>query len=255
MTPRVNVLGIGVSAVNMDQALAQLRTWIDQRTRAYVCVTGVHGVMESRRSSALQAIHNNAGLVVPDGMPLVWLLKLAGCNTADRVCGPELMPRFIQESVARGDRHFFYGGSEVAIAALQDRVRAMAPGVCIAGAISPPYRALTDSEDEAMVAAINAARPDIVWVGLSTPKQERWMAAHRNRLDAPALVGVGAAFDMEAGLIKRAPMFLRRTGFEWTYRLVQEPRRLWKRYLSSNPKFVLLATLQAVGVYRPPLVT
>ncbi len=254
MTPRVNVLGIGVSAVNMEQALAQLRAWIDQRVRAYVCVTGVHGVMESRRSPALQAIHNNAGLVVPDGMPLVWLLKLAGYDRADRVCGPELMPNFIKESTARGDRHFFYGGSEAAIAALQSRVRAMAPGVCIAGAISPPYRPLTEAEDEAIVAEINAAGPDIVWVGLSTPKQERWMAAHRSRLEAPALVGVGAAFDMEAGLIRRAPMFLRRTGFEWTYRLLKEPRRLWRRYLSSNPKFVVLATLQAVGLYRPRLV-
>ena len=252
MTARVNVLGIGVSAVNMDQVLAQMKSWIDRRARAYVCVTGVHGVMESRGSPALQAIHNNAGLVVPDGMPLVWLLKLAGYSSADRVCGPELMPRFIAESVVRGDRHFFYGGSEAAIAALQDRVRAMAPGVCIAGAISPPYRPLTQAEDEAMVAAINAARPDIVWVGLSTPKQERWMAAHRSRLEAPALVGVGAAFDMEAGLIRRAPMFLRRTGFEWTYRLAKEPRRLWKRYLSSNPKFVLLAILQTAGLYRPP---
>ena len=255
MASRVNVLGIGVSAVNMDEALAQIKAWIDQRAKAYVCVTGVHGVMESRGSPALQAIHNNASLVVPDGMPIVWLLKFAGHAAADRVCGPELMPRYIAESVSRGDRHFFYGGSESAIVSLQNRVRAMAPGVCIAGAISPPYRALTEAEDEAMVSAINAAEPDIVWVGLSTPKQERWMAAHRDRLNAPALVGVGAAFDMEAGVIRRAPMFLRRTGFEWTYRLIKEPRRLWRRYLSSNPKFVALATLQAVGLYRPPLLT
>ena len=255
MTPRLNVLGVGVSAVNMDQALAQLRSWIDQRARMYVCVTGVHGVMESRRSSALQAIHNNAGLVVPDGMPLVWLLKLAGYASADRVCGPELMPRFIRDSVARGDRHFFYGGSEAAIAALQKRVRAMAPGVCIAGAISPPYRPLSEAEDAAMVEAINAAKHDIICTELNTQKDERWIRALRDRLAAPALVGVGAAFDMEAGLVKRAPLFLRRTGFEWTYRLVKEPRRLWKRYLSSNPKFVLLAALQAARLYRPPLVS
>ena len=250
---KVNVLGVGVSAVNMDNALSVVKQWVDRRERAYVCVTGVHGVMESRRSPSLQAIHNNAGMVVPDGMPLVWLLKLAGFRNADRVCGPEFMPRFVADSVARGDRHFFYGGSEAAITGLQLRLRALAPGVCVAGAISPPYRPLTEAEDEAMVEAINAASPDIIWVGLSTPKQERWMAAHRDRLDAPVLVGVGAAFDLAAGLIPRAPMFLRRSGFEWTYRLVKEPRRLWKRYLSSNPLFVLLATLQKLGLYRPPL--
>jgi len=253
MLQRANVLGVGVSAVNMNRALASVRGWIDRRETAYVCVTGVHGVMESHRSPALRAIHNAAGMVVPDGMPLVWLLKMAGFRDADRVCGPEFLPRYIVESVARGDRHFFYGGSEKALAGLQSRLRELAPGVRIVGAISPPYRELTEAEDAAMVATINAAAPDIVWVGLSTPKQERWMAAHRGRLHAPVLIGVGAAFDMQAGLVKRAPPFLRRTGFEWTYRLIQEPRRLWKRYLSSNPLFVLLVVLQKLGLYRPAL--
>ena len=252
MLQRTNVLGVGVSAVNMDRALHTLQSWIDRRERSYVCVTGVHGVMESRRSESLQAIHNKAGMVVPDGMPLVWLLRWAGFRDADRVCGPELLPRFIADSVRRGDRHYFYGGSEAALAGLQRRLRDQAPGVCIVGAYSPPFRALTEAEDEAVVARINAACPDVVWVGLSTPKQERWMASHRDRLEAPALIGVGAAFDMQAGLIARAPMFLRRTGFEWTYRLMKEPRRLWRRYLSSNPLFVLLVTLQKLGLHRPP---
>lgn len=250
---RTNVLGVGVSAVNMEAALRIVREWIDRRERGYVCVSGVHGIMESHRSVSLRAIHNRASMVLPDGMPLVWMLKLAGFRSADRVCGPEFMPRAIVESVPRGDRHYFYGGSELALAALQARLQAMAPGVSIVGAHSPPFRALTDAEDAAIVTRINAARPDVVWVGLSTPKQERWMAAHRDRLEAPVLVGVGAAFDMQAGLVKRAPRFLRRTGFEWTYRLVKEPRRLWKRYLSSNPLFVLLVILQKLGLYRPSL--
>lgn len=255
MLERTNVLGVGVSAVNMGRATTVVQSWIDRRERSYVCVSGVHGVMESRRCATLRAIHNDAGMVLPDGMPLVWLLRLAGFRDADRVCGPEFMPRLIEESVARGDRHYFYGGSEAALAALQDRLRESAPGVSIAGAYSPPYRALSREEDEAIVAAINAAKPDVVWVGLSTPKQERWMAATRARLEAPALIGVGAAFDMQAGLIARAPPFLRRTGFEWTYRLFKEPKRLWKRYLSSNPLFVLLIALQKLRLHNPALIS
>lgn len=253
MPAHVNVLGVGVSAVNMDRALATIRGWIDGGERSYVCVSGVHGVMESRRSAELRRIHNRAGLVVPDGMPLVWMLRLAGHRDADRVCGPELLPQLIVESAARGDRHYFYGGSQAALDGLQRALCHLAPTVRIAGAYSPPYRPLTDAEDDAVVAAINAAAPDIVWVGLSTPKQERWMAAHRERLHAAALIGVGAAFDMQAGLVPRAPRFLRRTGFEWTYRLLKEPRRLWRRYLASNPLFVLLATLQKLRLYRPSL--
>ncbi len=255
MLQRANVLGVGVSAVNMRRATTVVQSWIDARERSYVCVSGVHGVMESRRCRGLRAIHNDAGMVLPDGMPLVWLLRLAGFRDADRVCGPEFMPQFIAGSVARGDRHYFYGGSEAALAALQQRLGERVPGVVIVGAYSPPYRALSAEEDEAVVAAINAARPDVVWVGLSTPKQERWMAAHRERLEAPVLIGVGAAFDMQAGLVPRAPPFLRRTGFEWTYRLVKEPRRLWKRYLSSNPLFVLLIALQTLRLHNPVLIS
>ena len=255
MLERTNVLGIGVSAVNMPVALSVVKDWIDHKERSYVCVTGVHGVMEGWQSSALRVYHNDAGMVLPDGMPLVWLLKIAGFRDADRVCGPEFMPRLIQDSVARGDRHFFYGGSEVALAALQIRLKANNPGVNIVGRCSPPYRPLTSEEDAAIVRQINDANPDIVWVGLSTPKQERWMAEHRDLLNASVLIGVGAAFDMQAGLVSRAPMFIRRSGFEWTYRLFKEPRRLWRRYLSSNPLFVLLVTLQKLGLYRPSLLT
>ncbi len=253
MLPRVNVIGVGVSAVNMQQALATVSGWIDRGERHYVCVTGVHGVMESYRSPELRRIHNQAGMVTPDGMPLAWLLRLAGFYDSDRVCGPEMMPQLFVASQARGDRHYLYGGSPQALRLLRQRLLQLAPDAQVVGTHSPPYRPLTPEEDAAIVAEINQSGADIVWVGLSTPKQERWMAAHRARLNAAALIGVGAAFDINAGLVRRAPAFLRRTGLEWTYRLVLEPRRLWWRYLSSNPAFVALVAMQRIGLYRPTL--
>jgi N-acetylglucosaminyldiphosphoundecaprenol N-acetyl-beta-D-mannosaminyltransferase len=249
--PRVDVLGVNVSAVDMGGALATIFGWIDRREPNYVCVTGVHGVMESYRAPDLRTIHNGAGMVTPDGMPLAWLVKFAGHRTSDRVCGPELMPKLFIDSQARGDRHYLYGGSQKALDLLHKRLLELAPAAKIVGTCSPPYRPLTEAEDMAIVEEINASGADIVWVGLSTPKQERWMAAHRDRLDAPVLIGVGAAFDIHAGLVPRAPAFLRRTGFEWTYRLVLEPKRLWWRYLSSNPLFLVLVALQKAGLYRP----
>ena len=250
-TTRANVLGVGVSAVNMDTAQQTIFDWIDRGERHYVCVTGVHGVMESQRSTELRHIHNAAGMVTPDGMPLAWLLKLAGFRDSDRVCGPELMPKVFVAGQSRGDRHFLYGGSPRALALLRERLLAIAPQAQIVGTHSPPFRPLTPEEDAEVVAMINDSKADIVWVGLSTPKQEYWMAKHRDLLDASVLMGVGAAFDIHAGTVKRAPAFLRRTGFEWTYRLMLEPRRLWRRYLSSNPRFVALVAMQLSGL-RPP---
>ena len=250
---RQNVLGVGVSAVNMDSAVRLIQRWIDCGERRYVCVTGVHGVMESQRSVELRRIHNNAGMVTPDGMPLAWLLQAAGYKDSDRVCGPELMPRILVDSQARGDRHFLYGATEETLQRLQLRLLEFAPQACIVGALSPPFRPLTEAEDAAEVDYINACAPDIIWIGLSTPKQELWMASHRARLTAAALIGVGAAFDVHADVRKRAPQFLRRTGFEWTWRLLTEPRRLWRRYLVNNPRFVTLVALQMAGLVRVPL--
>jgi N-acetylglucosaminyldiphosphoundecaprenol N-acetyl-beta-D-mannosaminyltransferase len=253
MLPRVNILGVGVSAINMGDALRTITDWIDERERHYICVTGVHGIMESHRNAGLRAIHNSAGMVTPDGMPLVWLLKLSGHRWADRVCGPELMPLVFAQSQIRGDRHFLYGSSPATLDRLRHQLIAHAPSAQIVGSFSPPYRRLTAEEDATVVSLINDSKADIVWVGLSTPKQEQWMADHRSQLKAPVLIGVGAAFDINAGLVRRAPKFLRRTGFEWSYRLLVEPRRLWRRYLSNNPAFMLLVAMQKLGLYHPSL--
>lgn len=250
---RENVLGVGVSAINMDAAIRVINHWIDCGQRAYVCVTGVHGVMESQRNQALQDIHNRAGLVTPDGMPMAWLLKLGGHRDTDRVCGPELMPALFVASQARGDRHFLYGGTQQTLDLLQARLREVAPRAQVTGSYSPPFRAITPEEDAEIVHRINESGADIVWVGLSTPKQEFWMAEHRDRLRPAVLIGVGAAFDITAGIRTRAPKILRRTGLEWVYRLMQEPRRLWRRYFESNPRFFAMICMQKAGLLRPSL--
>jgi N-acetylglucosaminyldiphosphoundecaprenol N-acetyl-beta-D-mannosaminyltransferase len=203
-----------------------------------VCVTGVHGVMESQRDEELRRIHNRAGMVTPDGMPLVWLSRLAGQGHVRRVYGPDLMLACCQRSPGIGHRHFFYGGAEGVPQRLIDRLQARFPGLAVAGGYSPPFGALSPEEDEAIVRRINGANADIVWVGLSTPKQEHWMSEHRERLSAPVLIGVGAAFDFNAGLKRQAPRWMQQSGTEWLFRLLTEPRRLWRRYLVNNPVFV-----------------
>jgi N-acetylglucosaminyldiphosphoundecaprenol N-acetyl-beta-D-mannosaminyltransferase len=239
--PRVDVLGVKVSAVHMEQALDVLDDWITNGIRRYVCVTGVHGVMESRRDPKLQRIHNEAGLVTPDGMPLVWWSKSRGWRHTERVYGPDLMLACCERSIATGYRHFFYGGNEGVADLLAQKLSKRFPGLSVAGTYTPPFRQLTKEEDEDVVNRINDAGADIVWVGLSTPKQEYWMADHLNRIDAPAMIGVGAAFDFHAGLKKQAPVWMQESGLEWFFRLATEPRRLWKRYLINNPAFMWLA--------------
>jgi N-acetylglucosaminyldiphosphoundecaprenol N-acetyl-beta-D-mannosaminyltransferase len=246
--PRVNVLGVGISPLTRAEALATIEGWIARGDREYVCVSGIHGVMESQRDEQLRAIHNAAGMVTPDGMPLVWLSWMKGFEYVERVYGPDLMLACCQRSISTGYRHFFYGGGQGVPERLTERLQARFPGLAVAGGYSPPYRALTPEEDEGVVRRINAARPDIVWVGLGTPKQERWMSDHRDRLAAPVFIGVGAAFDFHAGLKRQAPRWMQRSGLEWLFRLREEPRRLWRRYLRNNPLFVWYVLLQSLRV-------
>jgi N-acetylglucosaminyldiphosphoundecaprenol N-acetyl-beta-D-mannosaminyltransferase len=244
--PRVDVLGVHVSAIDMAQAVAEVARWIDDGERHYVCVTGVHGVMESQRDPNLAHIHNTSGLTTPDGMPMVWAGHRAGARHMTRVYGPDLMLELCAMAAERGWSSYFYGGRESVAELLAERLATRFPGLKVVGTWSPPFRPLTPEEDAEVVERINEARPDLVWVGLSTPKQERWMAAHVGRLNAAALLGVGAAFDIHAGLLPQAPPLLQRSGLEWSYRLLREPKRLWRRYLQSNPRFV------AAIVRRPP---
>jgi len=239
--PRVDVLGVDVSAINLEQALDVIDDWVTAGVRQYVCVTGVHGVMESRRDPLLQDIHNRAGLVTPDGMPLVWWSKWAGWRHTSRVYGPDLMLACCERSIVAGYRHFFYGGTEGVADLLSRKLSKRFPGLSVAGTYTPPFRRPTKQEDADIVRRVNEAGADIVWVGLSTPKQEYWMAEHRDRIDAPVLIGVGAAFDLHAGLKRQAPVWMQQSGLEWAFRLASEPRRLWKRYLRNNPEFVWLA--------------
>ncbi|GAA0671122.1 WecB/TagA/CpsF family glycosyltransferase [Kitasatospora atroaurantiaca] len=244
--PRVDVLGVGISAVNPRLALEEITRWIDEGRPGYVCVTGVHGVMECQRDPELLRIHNESGLTVPDGMPMVWAGRRAGAERMSRVPGPGLMLDVLSRAAERGWSSYLYGAGEGVPELLGERLTGRLPGLKIAGAESPPFRPLTPQEDAEAVERINDSGADLVWVGLSTPKQERWMAAHRDRLAAPVLLGVGAAFDFHAGLKSQAPLWMQQRGLEWSYRLAKEPRRLWRRYLRNNPAYLARIAL------RPP---
>jgi N-acetylglucosaminyldiphosphoundecaprenol N-acetyl-beta-D-mannosaminyltransferase len=252
--PRVNILDVQVSAIDMAAALEAIEGWIHARRQHYVCVANVHVVMECRRDAGLRDMVNAAGLVTPDGMPLVWLSRMAGLSHVGRVYGPDLMLRLCERSLERGWRQFFYGSTGETLERLERRLRARFPGLCIAGALAPPFRALSADEDAAIVARINETGPDVVWVGLGCPKQERWMAEHLGRIAAPVMIGVGAAFDFHAGLKRQAPCWMQHAGLEWLFRLATEPRRLWYRYLVYNPLFVVGVARQAVSArsfFRP----
>jgi N-acetylglucosaminyldiphosphoundecaprenol N-acetyl-beta-D-mannosaminyltransferase len=241
-----DVIGVNVSAITMDDAVATIERWIRDERREYVCITGVHGVMESRRDPSLREIHNQAGMVTPDGVPLVYFLRLTGRKRTQRVYGPDLMREMTAVSAQHGYRQFYYGGNVGVGEKLKDILVKSAPGLQVAGTYCPPFREMTPEEDRAAVDMINAARPHIVWVGLSTPKQERWMAAHLGRIEAPVMIGVGAAFDFLAGTKQQAPKWMQRHALEWLFRLCSEPRRLWRRYAYIVPGFIVLASCELV---------
>lgn len=236
---RVNVLGVHVTALTMSSAIGRIAEWIEAGRQHYVCVTGVHGVMESQTDPRLREIHNAAGMVTPDGMPMVWSAHHAGATEVERVCGRDLLLEVSRVAADRAWRFFLYGGKEGVPERLAERLAQWYPGLEVVGCHSPPFRTLTPEEDAAIVERINDLDPHIVWVGLSTPKQERWMAEHLGRLSAPVTIGVGAAFDMHTGAVPHAPGWMQRAGLEWLFRLLREPRRLWRRYLTNNPQFVM----------------
>jgi len=248
--PRVNVLGVGVHALNLRSAVAMLQTAIENRTKGYVCVTGVHGVSEAQSNPSFRAILNNAFLTTPDGMPMVWIGRSSGFKEMERVYGPDLLLEVCRASESTGWRHFFYGGGPGTADALAVVLRSKFPLIQIVGTHTPPFRPLEPDELRQLQAQVAAARPDIFWVGLSTPKQELFMASTLDCLDVPVMIGIGAAFDLISGKVRQSPRWIQRSGFEWLYRLIQEPRRLWKRYLKNNPLFVWRLFLQYSGLRR-----
>ncbi|WCJ58821.1 WecB/TagA/CpsF family glycosyltransferase [Fontisphaera persica] len=245
---RYNVLGVQLSALNPALARQAILEAVASRRKGYVCVTGVHGVMESQEDPALRDIHNRAFLCTPDGMPMVWLGRRRGHPHVRRVYGPDLMLDLL---AVPGLRHFFYGGAPGVTTLLRQRLEARFPGLQIVGAYEPPFRPLTAQELAALARQVAAARPDIMWIGLSTPKQERFMAAHIDLLETTLMIGVGAAFDFHAGRVPQAPRWMQRAGLEWLYRLCREPRRLGPRYLKNNPRFVYYLLLESLGLRRP----
>ncbi len=247
---RFAVLGVRVDAVDPEGTVARVASWIARGGREYVCVSNVHSVMETRRNPGLRAVLEGAGLTVPDGMPLVWMGRAQGHPDVRRVYGPDLTLLLCETAAREGWACFFHGGEEGTAARLARAMERRFPGLRVAGCGTPPFRALDVAEQEEEIRRINGARPDIVFVGLGCPKQELWMAARRSRLQAPVLVGVGAAFDFHTGRVRQAPRWMMSAGLEWLFRLSQEPRRLWRRYLFYNPLFVVLALAQLLGVSR-----
>jgi N-acetylglucosaminyldiphosphoundecaprenol N-acetyl-beta-D-mannosaminyltransferase len=250
MTNRVNVLGVGISALNLQTALAEVAGAISSRRKGYICVTGVHGVMEAQSNEEFRTILNGAFLCTPDGMPMVWVGKANGQREMTRVYGPDLMLDICKWSETNPCRHFFFGGAPGVADLLAEKLKTRFPKMQIVGTFTPPFRALNPAEENELREKIRAVQPDIVWVGLSTPKQEKFMAEYLPKLDTTLMVGVGAAFDFLSGRVKQAPRWMQRSGLEWFYRLCSEPRRLAGRYLKNNPVFVAKIAAQLCGLKK-----
>jgi N-acetylglucosaminyldiphosphoundecaprenol N-acetyl-beta-D-mannosaminyltransferase len=249
---RFPLLGVRVDVMQIPDVVARMEEWIALRGKCrFIAVTGMHGVTEAQHDRSFKEILNAADLVVPDGFPLIWLGRRKGfAELRRRVYGPELMAAFCQETAAKGYRHFFYGGAPGVAEELAKCFAEKCPGLQIAGTYCPPFRALTRDEYEDVKRTIDNSQTDIVWVGLSTPKQERWMFEYRDKLKVPVLIGVGAAFDIHTERTSQAPRWMQEHGLEWFFRLTHEPKRLWRRYLLYGSEFVFLVLLESLGLKR-----
>ncbi|MBN1372493.1 MAG: WecB/TagA/CpsF family glycosyltransferase [Anaerolineaceae bacterium] len=250
MSDHSNMLGVAVSNVYPVLALEQIGEWVESNNPNYICVANVHTVTECQWNLDLRQVVNRAGMVTPDGMPLVWVSRWMGHKQTQRVYGPDLLLKVCEQSIEMGWKHYFYGGGQGVVELLVKNLTSQFPGLQVVGIETPPFRKLTDAEDQDVVDRINQANPDIVWVGLGMPKQELWMGDHFGRIDAPVMIGVGAAFDFHAGLKPQAPKWMQQSGLEWLFRLLSEPRRLWKRYVINNPVFIILVALQLLGLKK-----
>jgi N-acetylglucosaminyldiphosphoundecaprenol N-acetyl-beta-D-mannosaminyltransferase len=247
--PRYNVLGVGVSALTLAEATELVLGVRGELRRGYICLGTAHGLTEAQRDPGLRRIYNESWLTTPDGMPLVWL----GPPGVERVYGPDLMLVVCDAGRARGLRHYFFGGVPGVAATLSEKLRARFPGLEVVGTFTPPFRPLNAEELVTLKEDVARTRPDVIWVGLSSPKQERFMAVHWRELEAGVLIGVGAAFDFHSGRVRQAPRAIQRSGFEWLFRLCTEPRRLGPRYLKTNPLFALRVLAQKTGLRKYPI--
>jgi N-acetylglucosaminyldiphosphoundecaprenol N-acetyl-beta-D-mannosaminyltransferase len=248
--PYANVLGVKVAAIDLQEAIRRADLICHKRHSGYVCLTGVHGVMEAQSDVKLRSVLNGAFLNLPDGMPMTWVGWLQGHRRMDRVFGPEFMLEFCRFSVSRGYRHYLYGGDVGVATQLKESLLRSVPGLNIVGTFTPPFRPLDANEAQDLIEDIKRTQPDIVWVGLSTPKQERFMAEYLERLQVSLMIGVGAAFDYHTGRVRDCAPWIKRAGLQWLHRLLQDPRRLWRRYLTNNPRFLWYITLQLFGFRR-----
>ena len=247
--PRANVLGVGISAITMAEAVRETEALLRRGGRGYICVTGVHGIMEAQRDPDLRAILNKAFLTTPDGMPTVWTGRVQGLSI-ERVYGPDFMMALCEALADKGYRHFLYGGEEGVAEKLKVALEARIPGAQIVGTYTPPFRRLYEAEEAELARMVRNAQPHVMWIGLSTPKQERFMAEYLDKLDVQVMAGVGGAFDLHTGRFKDAPQWVKTIGMQWSHRLAQDPKRLWKRYAVNNPLFVWKLALQALGLRR-----
>ena len=258
---KLSVVGVDISCTSYQDVTEACRRWIRQNrahraesrpvaNARYICVTSVHGIISSLKAPAFRAAVNDADIATPDGMPVVWAMRSFGARTQQRVYGPTLMLALCEQAAALGHAVFLYGARDETLRALSQRLRSRYPGLSIVGTYSPPFRPLTEEEDESCIRMIRDSGADFVFVGLSTPKQEAWMVDHRDKLPGTILIGVGAAFDFHAGRVKQAPAWMQERGLEWLFRLCMEPSRLWKRYLLVTPLFLPLWALQKAGLVR-----
>lgn len=236
------ILKTKINVTNMSDTIKYICSHLDELRGKYICVSNVHTTVMSYENEEYRKIQNSAAMALPDGAPLSSYSRRKGYKDAQRVTGPDLMLELFKISMQGGYRHYFYGATEETLAAMRQVLERDYPGIEIAGMYAPPFRETTQEEDEQIIQQINESRPDFIWVGLGAPKQEQWMYHHMGKLDG-VLVGVGAGFDYLAGYIKRAPRWMQKMSLEWVYRLLQDPKRLWRRYFTSNVKFICLTRM------------
>ncbi|VAX35394.1 N-acetylmannosaminyltransferase [hydrothermal vent metagenome] len=251
---KIDILGVKVDAINLSLACQRIECWIQKHIKTYVCIAPVATIIDAQKDVKYREIVNNAGMVTPDGMPVVWIgKKLKKNKVIERTYGPDLMRDFCQLSQDKGYRHYFYGGLEDTLVKLKSNLLEQFPRLNISGLFSPPMLDIGEDESQDVLDQINAAKPDVLWVGLGSPKQDYWMVQHRNKLDVPVMIGVGAAFDFFAGTKRQAPVWIQKSGLEWLFRLCSEPKRLWRRYVLGNTLFIFLILKETITgrIFKP----